>query len=85
MVAEKRRLAGLTPERLVSLFESFRGAENYRLCSLSPETVLTTRGMLVLPDIFDRLIVAEAVQRQLPLLTRDPVIQESQLVMTVWD
>lgn len=58
------------------------------------EYVLDTHALLwhlashrfsAIPDIFDRLIVAEAVQRRLPLLTRDPAIRESQLVTTVWD
>ena len=38
-----------------------------------------------IPDIFDRLTMIEAVQRNLPLITRDTVITNSGLVNVVWD
>ena len=67
MVAERRRIAGLALEAL-----------------LAPvDRVLRTHRLSAIPDIFDRLIAAEAVERNEPLLTRDPVIRDSQLVTTV--
>jgi PIN domain nuclease of toxin-antitoxin system len=39
----------------------------------------------MIPDIFDRLIVTEAVLLDVPVITRDPVIRDSELVPTVWD
>jgi len=85
MVAERGRIGGLTLEGLLSQFEVLRDADNYRLSSLTPDTVLASHRLQVIPDIFDRLIVAETLHRRLPLLTRDPIIQASQVVATVWD
>ncbi len=84
MVAQKNRIAGLTLDRLLPQLEAFRDSENYRLCSLSPETVLMSHALIAIPDIFDRLIATEAMQRDLPLLTQDPVIESSGLVPTIW-
>jgi PIN domain nuclease of toxin-antitoxin system len=65
--------------------EALRDADNYRLSTLTPEVVLASHQLSTIPDIFDRLIVAEARERRLPLLTRDALIRESGLVGTVWD
>lgn len=83
MVAERRRIAGLALEALLAQFESLRGSDNYRLSPLTVDRVLRTPRLSAIPDIFDRLIAAEAVERNVPLLTRDPVIRDSQLVTTV--
>lgn len=85
MVAERGRIAGLTVDALISQLEILRNAENYRLSSLTPEVVLSSHQLSTIPDIFDRLIVAEARERRLPLLTRDSIIRESQIVATIWD
>lgn len=85
MVAQKGRIPSLTLDRILPLFNDFREADNYRLCSLLPETVLMSHALAEIPDIFDRLIVAEAIQRGLPLVTKDPVIRDSGLVATVWN
>lgn len=85
MVAERGRIAGLTVDALISQLEALRDAENYRLSSLTPEVVLASHQLFTVPDIFDRLIVAEARERRLPLLTRDSIIRESQIVATIWD
>lgn len=85
MVAQKGRIDGLILDRLLSQFSEFRESENYQLCALLPETVLMSHTLTAIPDIFDRLITAEAIQRGLPLLSQDPVIQNSGLVSTIWD
>ncbi|WP_437611276.1 hypothetical protein WMF20_05460 [Sorangium sp. So ce834] len=41
--------------------------------------------MTAIPDIFDRLIVAEAIHRRTPLISKDAVIRRTALVATVWD
>lgn len=85
MVAEKGRVLGLTVERLLEHFEAIRGSENFLPTALSPGLVLASHRLTAIPDIFDRLIVTEAKQRGLPLLTRDSVIRESGLVETIWE
>lgn len=52
---------------------------------MTPEVVLASHQLSTVPDIFDRLIVAEARERRLPLLTRDSIIRESQIVATILD
>lgn len=85
MVAEKRRLKNLETANLVPCLDEMRASENYRLCPLLPETVIKSRDLLAIPEIFDRLIAAEAIERDVPLLTRDPVIRDSHLVEVIWE
>ena len=85
MVAEKERLPRLTLERLLARFETLQNADNYRLSALLPDAVLSTHRLTAIPDIFDRLVVADALQNRMPLLTRDSSIQAAQVVETIWD
>jgi PIN domain nuclease of toxin-antitoxin system len=85
MVTERRRIEGLTLESLLHQLDSFRDADNYRLSSLTPDTVLAAPRLAAIPDIFDRLVVAEALERDLPLVTRDEVIRTARVVETIWD
>jgi PIN domain nuclease of toxin-antitoxin system len=48
-------------------------------------TVIGSHTLTAIPDIFDRLIVAEARRLSLPLITRDTAISGSGLVSVVWD
>jgi PIN domain nuclease of toxin-antitoxin system len=52
---------------------------------LRPHTVIASHHYTIIPDIFDRLIVTEAISRGLPLLTRDTMIRASGLVAVIWD
>jgi PIN domain nuclease of toxin-antitoxin system len=52
---------------------------------LLPETVIESHTFTAIPDIFDRLVVAEARRLGLPLITRDATIKASGLVSVVWD
>jgi len=85
MVAEKKRLEGLETEALLEQFQTIRQSDNYRLGSLSPETVLTSPRFDKIPDIFDRLIVAEAHAMNLPLISKDALIRESGLIEVIWE
>ncbi len=58
---------------------------NYELMPLDPELVISSHTLTAIPDIFDRLIVAEALRLNLPLITRDSVIRASGLVNVIWD
>lgn len=84
MVVEKRRVTGTMPELLQGL-ALLQASPNYRFPALLPETVIVSHSFTTIPDIFDRLVVAEAQRLSLPLITRDAVISASGLVTTVWD
>ena len=85
MVVEKGRLPGASIEHLVHHLQAMTESENYSLTPLLPETVIASHEHAAIPDIFDRLIVTEAILHQLSIVTRDPSIQQSGLVSTVWD
>jgi PIN domain nuclease of toxin-antitoxin system len=85
MVSEKRRIDGLDTEGLLPQLRAARFSDNYVLSDLRASTVLASHQLTAIPDIFDRLIVAEALERGLALLSRDSVIRESGLVQTIWD
>ena len=85
MVVERGRLPGVAMAHLLPQLEAMRSSENYNLVPLLPEVVIASHTLSAIPDIFDRLIVAEALARGLPLITRDGVIHGSGLVATIWD
>src|SRR5262249_29403015 len=85
MVAEKGRIPGVTLARVVPHLEAMRTSDNYPSTPLLPDVVLQSRALTSVPDIFDRLIVAEALARGVPLLSRDRVIRDSGVVSIVWD
>ncbi len=61
-----------------------QAAAGFRFTSLTPQTALRIQPLTVLPDIHDRLIVAEALESGATLITRDEVITASGLVPVVW-
>ncbi len=86
MVVEKGRLSGATLAHLIPhLRIMVAECVNYDLTPLLPETVIASHKYTNIPDIFDRLIVTEAVLRDLPIITRDQLIQQSGIVSTIWD
>ncbi|XYI03495.1 type II toxin-antitoxin system VapC family toxin [Sorangium sp. So ce1128] len=85
MVVERGRLPGIALAHLLPRLEAMRTSDNYRLTSLLPEVVLASHTLSAIPDIFDRLIVAEAIHRGTPLISKDTVIRQSALVTTLWD
>jgi PIN domain nuclease of toxin-antitoxin system len=85
MVLEKQRIPGITMSQLEIELELMRNSANYEFLPLFPETVIHSRTLTAIPDIFDRLIVAEAMRLGLPLITADSVIRASGLVSVVWD
>lgn len=85
MVIEKKRLPGVSMAQLMSRIQWMQGSANYGLLPLLPETVMVSHALTSIPDIFDRLIVAEAQRLGWPLISRDPVIRASGLVNIVWE
>ncbi len=85
MVVQKGRLPGVSLTHLLPHLRAMEKSDNYQLSSLSPATVIASHAYTSIPDIFDRLIVTEAIQRGFPLVTRDPIIRQSGLIATIWD
>ncbi len=85
MVVEKRRIPGITMSQLEIELELMRNSASFEFLPLFPETIIQSRTLTAIPDIFDRLVVAEALRLRLPLLTGDSVIHTSGLVTTIWD
>lgn len=85
MIVQKRRIATLTPELAPKIIFAVQAHPSYSLQTLTPELVMTSQAYQQVPDIFDRLIVTEACQFGIPLITRDPIIIDSGLVTIVWN
>lgn len=85
MVIERKRLLGIVTPQLLGQLSLRQGRQNYELLPLLPDLVRGSRTLTAIPDIFDRLIVAEARRLGLPLISRDPIIRASGLVNLVWD
>jgi PIN domain nuclease of toxin-antitoxin system len=85
MVAERRRVAGWTLAEVEQLVALVSDSRNYRFTSLTPELVYGSRHLTAIPDIFDRLVVTEALRLDVPLITGDSVIRQSGIVRVQWD
>lgn len=85
MVVEKRRLPGITMQQLEIEYSLMRQSANYEFLPLSPDDIFNSRILAVIPDIFDRLIVSEALRMGVPLISNDTVIRASGVVNVVWD
>lgn len=85
MTVEKRRIPGITMPQFEIDYLLMRQSASYEFLPLFPDDVFDSRTLTVIPDIFDRLIVAEALRLSLPLITRDTIIQASGIVPVVWD
>jgi PIN domain nuclease of toxin-antitoxin system len=81
MLIEKRRVS-IDINRIVTTLNSTAG---FQLVPLLPETVIHISSLTMIPDIHDRLIVAEAIQKTAILITKDRMITASGLVPTLWE
>lgn len=61
-------------------------ATGVQVCEITPEVaaVAAQFGTGVPPDPADRLIIATALERSAPLVTRDERIRDSGVCRTVW-
>lgn len=85
MVIEKKRLPGITMNQLEIELNLMRRSASYEFLPLVPELAISSRTLTAIPDIFDRLVVAETLQLGLSLITNDSVIRASGLVNVIWD
>ncbi len=80
MVAEKKRVA----INVQHVTDTLRATPGFQFTPLTLETAARIQMLTPLPDIHDRLIVAEALEHQAGLITRDEAITASKLVPVVW-
>ena len=85
MVAERGRLPGVSVPQVLAELAVIRASTNYTLLALLPETVVASHTLTAIPDIFDRLIVAEARRLSVPIISRDGPMRASGLVSLIWD
>lgn len=69
---------------LDAIMETLNSLPAVTLAPLTPEVTLGIRKLSVLPDMHDRLIVAEACARGAALISVDRAITASGLVDVVW-
>lgn len=80
MLIEKRRIRADFSQIITKL----KSVPYFHLTSLTSEIVTRIPNLVLLPDIHDRLIVAEALELKSNLITRDKLIAQSQIVPVVW-
>jgi PIN domain nuclease of toxin-antitoxin system len=83
MAVERKRVP-VQREALARVITQWRKAPNIRLSDLTSDLVEHAMNLTAIPDIFDRLIVAETLERGAVLITKDSVISDSKLVPVVW-
>ena len=66
------------------ILAKLRAMPGFEFLSLLPETTARIRELTALQDIHDRLIIAEALIQNMPLISFDAAITKSKLVNVVW-
>jgi PIN domain nuclease of toxin-antitoxin system len=69
---------------VAQIISNLQEKPGFRFTHLTPEIVLGIRPLTTLPDLHDRLIVAEAIAQNATLITRDKAITSSGLIQVVW-
>jgi len=79
MFAEKRKT--IDPEKILA---KLRDTPGFGFLPLLPETAEKIRELTALSDIHDRLIVADPMAQNMPLISFDESITKSKLVEVIW-
>lgn len=83
-LAERGRLKAPSPVAIVEeLMDDLRGATYLRLSHLS-DSAWSQFRKLKAPELHDRMIAADALDRGVPLLTNDPELFEVVGLTTIW-
>lgn len=82
-VIEKNRLENATMPQFLTQIRRMQSSDNYQFTPLRPALILASRKVAI-PELFDRLIVTEALRLGFPILTRDRTIADSGIVPTIW-
>lgn len=86
IVDRKVKVLDLSPEEALKLaHKTIEDSPGFRDLPLTRRAAsMASSFSIKLPDPFDQLIVASALDADLPLITKDINIQKSKLVRTVW-
>lgn len=76
--------AGRIKVDLVTFFDQLTKIPNLNIVPLIETTVQQLPQLTAIPEMHDRLIVAEAIRLQASLITRDQAITTSGLVPVIW-
>ncbi len=66
------------------LIHRIRSAAYFRVVPLRLVTILRLQTLTEIPEMHDRILVAETLARKASLITRDQAITNSRIVATVW-
>lgn len=80
MMVEKGRSA----VDVKTVMDALRSVAGFEIKHLTTEVALNIQTLTALPDIHDRLIVAETLANSAILITRDQTITDSGLVPVIW-
>jgi|SRR5690606_2514296 PIN domain nuclease of toxin-antitoxin system len=83
MIVQKQRTP-LVQSTLQKVIKKWRAARHIHLTNLTPDIVIRSTHFQEVPDIFDRLIVAEADRLAATIITRDLSITAVQQIKTIW-
>jgi len=84
MVAAKERVPDRGLAEVQRFVQTASASSNYRLSALTPDIVVASAGLPEIPDIFDRLIAAEALATAASLISRDQIFSKVSNLNGVW-
>jgi len=79
-LSEKGRIGA----NLTEVVELIAGSDNYLVYPVDTEVILEAKEIKDIPELHDRVIAATARFLDVPLITSDEVMSESESVETIW-
>lgn len=79
-IFDKKRIAF----NFQDLFEKIKSSENFALIALDYPVLEKMIDLKDIPELHDKIIVSTAIYLDLPVITKDEVLQGSSLIETVW-
>ena len=81
---QRRRIAGAQVSKLFELSEDAEASICVVPLNMAVAQAVSDFGPVAIPDMPDRIIAATARALDVPLITVDPIITESELVEVIW-
>ena len=66
------------------LFEKIRNSENFVLVALDYPVLLKMISLIEVPELHDKIIVSTAKYLELPIITKDKILQNLPFIETRW-